>query len=91
MEVADSTLERGSSAARSVRTSKKRLYARAGIPIYWIINLVDRSIEIYTQPENEDYQQQTTATEGIEVVLEGTAIAQLSIANLLPYQSSQIQ
>jgi Uma2 family endonuclease len=80
IEVADSTLERD-------RTSKKRLYARAGIPIYWIINLVDRAIEIYTQPENEDYQQQTTATERIEVVLEGRTIAQISIANLLPYES----
>jgi Uma2 family endonuclease len=81
IEVADSTLERD-------RTSKKRLYARAGIPIYWIINLVDRSIEVYAQPENEDYQQQTTVTEQIEVVLEGTAIAQISTSNLLPYRSS---
>ncbi|BAU14560.1 hypothetical protein LEP3755_51090 [Leptolyngbya sp. NIES-3755] len=81
IEVADSTLDRD-------RTSKKRLYARAGIPIYWIINLVDRSIEIYTQPENEDYQQQTTVTEGIEVVLEGSTIAQIPLQNLLPYQST---
>ncbi len=81
IEVADSTLERDC-------TFKKRLYARAGIPIYWIINLVDRTIEIYTQPENEDYQQQITAVEQVEVILEGQAIAQLSVSVLLPYQSS---
>lgn len=80
IEVADSTLERD-------RTSKKRLYARSGIPIYWIINLVDRTIEIYAQPENEDYQHQRIATEQIEVVVEGRTIAQLSVSTLFPYES----
>jgi Uma2 family endonuclease len=30
---------------------KARMYARAGIPHYWIVNLRDRCVEIYSQPE----------------------------------------
>ena len=26
------------------------MYARDGIPVYWIVNLVDRQIEVYEQP-----------------------------------------
>lgn len=44
VEIADSTLERD-------RSYKKRIYARAGIPVYWIVNLVEQQIEVYTQPD----------------------------------------
>jgi Uma2 family endonuclease len=43
VEVSDSTLQRD-------RTIKLRLYARAGIAVYWIVNLVDRQVEVYTNP-----------------------------------------
>jgi Uma2 family endonuclease len=43
VEVADSTLA-------SDRTVKGRLYARAHVPLYWIINLVDSQIEVYSGP-----------------------------------------
>lgn len=43
IEVADATLERE-------RTIKQRIYARAGIAIYWILNLRDRQLEVYTEP-----------------------------------------
>ena len=33
-----------------------KVYARAGIPVYWIVNLVDRQVEVYTQPSNDGYQ-----------------------------------
>ncbi len=44
IEVSDSTLDRD-------RGSKLRSYARAGIGCYWIVNLIDRQIEVYTQPD----------------------------------------
>jgi len=54
VEVADSTLHRD-------QTTKKRLYAQAGIPIYWIVNLVDQRIEVHREPsgpaEHPDYRQ----------------------------------
>ncbi len=43
VEVADATLP-------SDRTTKLRLYARAGIPEYWIVNLVERTVEVHRQP-----------------------------------------
>jgi hypothetical protein len=52
VEVADTTL-------RTDRGTKKRAYAHAGIPIYWIANLVDLQFEVYADPsgpvEQPDY------------------------------------
>jgi len=33
------------------RTRKGSLYARAAVPEYWIVNLVDRILEVYRDPE----------------------------------------
>lgn len=33
------------------RLSKGRVYASAGIPRYWIVNLRERKLEVYTQPD----------------------------------------
>jgi Uma2 family endonuclease len=43
VEVADATLQRD-------QTTKKRLYAHAGIPVYWIVNLPEGKIEVCTLP-----------------------------------------
>jgi Uma2 family endonuclease len=43
VEVADTSLRRD-------RGTKKRIYARAGIPIYWIANLPERRFEVHTDP-----------------------------------------
>jgi Uma2 family endonuclease len=45
VEVADTTLQRD-------RTLKQRTYARAGIPVYWIVNLSESQLEVYTQPSS---------------------------------------
>lgn len=42
------------------RTIKKRKYAMAGIPEYWIIIPHKKIIEVYRQPEEEDYAQKVT-------------------------------
>jgi Uma2 family endonuclease len=43
VEVADTTLEKD-------RGRKAATYARAGIPEYWIVNLVDHCLEVYRDP-----------------------------------------
>ncbi|MBO0699411.1 MAG: Uma2 family endonuclease, partial [Zavarzinella sp.] len=43
IEVADSSLLRD-------QRDKTRIYARGGIAVYWVINLVDRRVEVYAQP-----------------------------------------
>jgi len=43
VEISDTTLE-------TDQTTKSSLYARAGIEDYWIVNLVDRTLEVRRQP-----------------------------------------
>jgi Uma2 family endonuclease len=83
VEVADSSLQRD-------RSLKKRLYAAAGIPVYWIINLLDSQIEVYTEPsgpaERPDYYQQHnySATDTVPVMIEDREIGHLAVQDLLP-------
>lgn len=83
VEVADTTLQRD-------RTNKKRLYARAGVAIYWIINLIDRQIEVYTRPlsnaETPDYQdrQDFLFEDTIPVVIHGREIGMIPVRALFP-------
>lgn len=59
LEVSDSTLVYDQSI-------KATLYATANIPEYWIINLLDRQIEIHRQPKNDEYHfKQIISEEGI--------------------------
>jgi Uma2 family endonuclease len=53
IEVSDSTLSKD-------RTVKLPLYAAAGIPELWIVNLMDKQIEIYTEPHGNEYRTRTT-------------------------------
>ncbi len=43
VEVADGSLE-------TAQTLKREIYAEAGIPEYWIVNLVDSCVEVYHEP-----------------------------------------
>jgi Uma2 family endonuclease len=45
IEVADSTPEHD-------RSVKGRTYARARLPVYWIVNLVELKVEVYSQPRS---------------------------------------
>jgi len=47
VEIADSSLALD-------REHKGSLYARAGVPDYWIVNLVDRVLEVYREPAPDD-------------------------------------
>ncbi len=60
VEVADSSLERD-------RGGKRNAYARARVPIYWIVNLVERQIEVYTQPGPSGYASRIDFVAGDEV------------------------
>lgn len=83
IEVADTSLARD-------RGVKKQIYARAGIPVYWIVNLIDRQIEVYTDPtgpaDEPDYRKRRDfgADERVPVVLDGVEVGTLPVADLLP-------
>jgi Uma2 family endonuclease len=83
VEVADTSL-------RTDQGNKKRLYARAGIAVYWIVNLVERQIEVYTDPASAldppDYghRQEYGLADTIPVVLNGVEVGRLEVRELLP-------
>jgi Uma2 family endonuclease len=83
VEVADSSLSQD-------RNWKKRIYARAGIPCYWIVNLVNRQIEVFTDPTTEtdqpDYRtRQIVAVDGeLPVILDGREVGRLKVKDLMP-------
>lgn len=37
------------------RGTKRRLYASCGVPEYWVVNLPERCIEVYTEPKPGAY------------------------------------
>lgn len=49
IEVADTTLEKG-------RTVKAPLYAGGNVPFYWIVNLPEMQLEVYSQPAKDQYK-----------------------------------
>lgn len=75
VEVADRTL-------RADREQKGLLYARAGIPEYWIVNLPERRLEVYRQPSPEGYRERR-ALEGGQILaplsVPGAAITPLDL------------
>jgi Uma2 family endonuclease len=75
---------------RQDRGTKKRIYARAGIAVYWIVNLKTRQIEVYTDPASAanppDYRQRRDygPEETVPMVIEGVDVGQLAVRELLP-------
>jgi Uma2 family endonuclease len=79
VEVADSTLRRD-------RTVKQRIYAGASIPVYWLLNLNEKQLEVYTKPipTEKRYDEKTVYS------LEGSSVSckkltSLSFLNYLFY------
>lgn len=83
VEVADTSLARD-------RDWKKRVYARNNIPVYWIVNLVDRVLEAYTAPSgsvltpNYGTAKFLTPADRADVMIVGTVIGSVVVADLLP-------
>jgi Uma2 family endonuclease len=81
--VADSSLSRD-------RGRKKRLYARAKVREYWVVNLVNRQVEVYSDPtgpgKKPDYLQHQVyaAADTIPVVLDGREVGRIAVADILP-------
>ena len=60
------------------------------MPVYWIVNLVDRRLEVYTDPnvsaDSADYQtrQEFTADAAVAVSIEGRQVGHIAVRELLP-------
>ncbi|MBA4189185.1 MAG: Uma2 family endonuclease [Planctomycetaceae bacterium] len=83
LEVSDSSLAFD-------RSDKGRIYARVGIPVYWIINIPERQIEVYTNPNSTAIPPAyTTRTDygiadAVPIVLDGIIVGTIPVADLIP-------
>lgn len=78
VEVADDTLDFD-------RGVKARAYARAGVADFWIVNIVDRQLEIYRDPTPDDVYQDVQIYEPKDTVGPlALPDAEISVAALLP-------
>ena len=84
IEIAESSLELD-------RAGKGSLYARAGIEDYWIVNLVDRVLEVYRAPGPSGtashgwaYRSVARLTPPGEVFPMAFPLARIPVADLLP-------
>ena len=82
IEVSDTTLTED-------RTRKSRIYAQARIGEYWIVNLVESQLEVYTQPkggksaayrDRQDYARQ----EAMPLVVAGRELGKIAVRDLFP-------
>lgn len=82
VEVADSTLAKD----RQMTLT----YARNRLPVYWIVNLIDETVEVYTKPtglaQQAKYQQTQVYQRGdmIPCTVLGDTILEISVDSILP-------
>lgn len=83
IEVADSSLKQD-------QTTKQEIYARDGISIYWIINLVQKVIEVYTLPSGPQtepvYKRREVYSlqDAVPLEMEGKVIATIRVSDIFP-------
>jgi Uma2 family endonuclease len=79
IEVADSTLEKD-------RGAKLLAYARGGIQVYWIVNLIDRQLEIHSGPGSDGYRDRRVISAGDEapLTIDGKDVGRVQVSAILP-------
>lgn len=84
VEIADSSLAVD-------RDVMGRLYASGGVPVYWIVNLVDDLVEVYSDPDPvKGYRSRVDHRRGdrIAVAVDGVEIGRLAVDDLIPAAES---
>ena len=77
VEVSDTTLKKD-------RGVKARLYAKAGIRDYWIVNIKGRCVEVHRDPEGSKYRSVTVYTPGQEIHPLAFPDVSLAVSRLFP-------
>jgi Uma2 family endonuclease len=79
VEVADSSLPQD-------RISKARIYAAAGVPEYWIVNLREGVVEVLREPDvaAARYRASRVAQPGDRLALAAVPGASVAVSDLLP-------
>jgi Uma2 family endonuclease len=79
VEVSESTLDRD-------QGPKLDAYAHGRIPVYWIVNLVDRRVEVYSDPDGDGYatRRDFSAGQQVPVVIDRVEVGNVSVDAILP-------
>ena len=77
VEVADSSI-------RLDRTTKRDLYARAGVPEYWVLDISFRRLVLHRNPADGTYRETATLTESDSVACAARPDQPISVRELLP-------
>jgi Uma2 family endonuclease len=79
VEVSDTTYPKD-------RGRKYRLYARAGIPSYWAVDLGRRCAEVHGSPGGKAYARDDIygATDVVPLALDGQVLGSVRVADILP-------
>jgi hypothetical protein len=64
------------------RGVKSSLYAKAGIPIYWLVDVPGRSVEVRTDPGPDGYRACETYGVGASVPTPIAGVADLDVGSL---------
>ncbi len=77
VEVSDSTLNID-------RHDKGPIYATAGIPYYWIVNILDQVIEVYSDPDQGAYRSRTDYGKGqmVPLNLDGQEVGKIAVQDI---------
>lgn len=82
-EVAESSLPRD-------RGEKLGVYAKGGVTLYWLVNLIDMVVEVYSEPTTSagvsTFAHATIYRPGdsIPVALDGVEVGQVAVSEILP-------
>jgi len=76
IEVAESSLEKD-------RGVKARIYAAAGVPEYWLVDVVSATIEVRTRPAGDEYSQIRTVRAGERVSLSAMRDVVIEVADIV--------
>ena len=64
------------------RNQKGSVYARAGLPDYWIVNLVDRVLEVYRDPVPDPSARYEWRYASVQTLTESETVAPLALPTL---------
>ena len=79
VEIADSSLS-------ADRDDMARVYSGGGIPVYWVVNVVDRQIEVFTSPGPAGYAITKVfgLNQDVVVVIDGVEVGRIAVAEMMP-------
>lgn len=68
------------------RGKKQKIYAAAGIPEYWIVNLIDGVIEVYSELSPDGFVRRVEfgSEDSVLLVLAGKSLGKIAVDDVLP-------